>query len=267
MTRIGFAMAAVLLGASAVQARLEIGSIQAVYGALGPERKSLDVHPNDEIVFRFTVSGARVDADGRVDATIAMKLVDANGDILLVQDNPLKVALTLGGDSFPAHARIGLGERVAPGEYTLTVTILDKLSLEKASFQRKINCVPTEFALVAPEFFYDPEGKVPAPAGGSVGQVLHFRARAIGLDRSQNKIESALAVEILDAAGKDTLAKPVTAETKNDDAEVVRKINSITYRAHFLLNRPGEFTLRVSVTDRIAGKTATFEAPLKVTAP
>lgn len=264
MTRIGLAAAALLLATAAAQAKLEILDIQAAYGALGPERKSLDVYPSDEIFFRFTVRGATLDADGRVDALIAMKLTNAQGDVLLHQENPLRVNLSLGGDSFPANARLALGERPTPGEYILTITITDKRSSEKASFQRTITCKPSEFVLVAPEFSYDPEGKLPAPGRGVVGQLLYFRLRAIGIDRTQEKIDTAMSVQVLDAAGKEVLPRPITAEVKNDDAQVVRKVTSVTYRAQLLLNRPGDFTIRVSITDRIAQKTAHFEAPLHV---
>jgi hypothetical protein len=106
-----------------------------------------------------------------------------------------------------------------------------------------------------------------APIGGVVGQILFFRMRGIGIDRTQEKIDPTMKIEVLDAKGKEVLPKPVIADMKNEDAEVVRKTHFVTYRGQVVLNRPGEFTLCVSVTDNIAKKTASFEVPLRVTKP
>src|SRR5262249_8063982 len=161
------------------QAGLELRDIQAAYGPLGPERKSLDVYPGDEVLFRFTVNGARLGKNGRTDGEMALQLANASGKVVFEKKDDVQAMLGLGGDSFPAHTVIKLGDQVPAGDYTLTATLIDKLSLEKASFQRKLTCKPTAFALVAPEFAFDPEWKVPAPAGGLVGQVLYFRLRII----------------------------------------------------------------------------------------
>ena len=91
--------------------------------------------------------------------------------------------------------------------------------------------------------------------------------RAIGIDRTQDKIDTAMTLEVLDAQGKEVQGKPNTGEVKNDDAEVVRKVSSVTYRGSVFLNRPGEFLLRVTITDRLGKKTAKFETPLRVTSP
>jgi hypothetical protein len=267
MTRILLSAMALLFLAAFAQAKLEIQNVQAVYGPVGPERDSLDVYPADEIFFRFTVGGVKADAEGRAEVNIAMKLTNADGDLLLAQENPLRVPLSLGGDSFPSNTRIALGDQTAPGEYTLTVTVVDKLSQEKVSFQRKIVCKPVTFALVAAEFFYDMDGKMPAPAGGVVGQVIHFRSRVIGFDKSNDKIDTTMTAEIIDPQGKNVLPKPIVGEIKQDDPDVVRKVNFVTFRSQLLLNRPGNFTFRIKVVDNNSQKTAAFEAPIRVTTP
>lgn len=267
MTRNGFAMGMVLLTAAIAQARLEITKVQACYGPFGPERKLLVVYPHDELIFRFVVTGVRTDAENRTDGLLSLKLHDADGKLLGVQDTPLKSQVNLGGDAIPTQARFNLGDKLPAGDYSLTITYTDKISSEKATFQRKFTSKPSEFALVAPDFSYDLDGKLPAPAGGVVGQLLHFRIRAIGLDRTQEKISASMALQVFDAQGKEELAKPLTAAFKNDDAEVVKQIPVVNFRSQLLLNRPGDFVIRVTVTDQIAKKTAKFELPLHVTAP
>jgi hypothetical protein len=257
------------LSAASAPAELEIQHIQAVHGLLGPERQSLEVYPHDEIVFRFHITGVRVDAEGKVDSTLALRLTDESGTELIKEPpSPLKGVLALGGHTFVGNARLSLGPTVRPGTvYTLTVTVKDNLSSETAQFQRKLKAKAPAFAIVAPRFFFDPEGKVPAPAGGLVGQTLYFRLRAIGYDFTKGKIDSTMEMQLHDADGKELLPKALLVEIRNDDAATVKKASVLTFNGNFVLNRAGTFALRVTVTDRLGKKSATFETPLRVTAP
>ena len=76
-----------------------------------------------------------------------------------------------------------LGGEVPPGAYTLTVTVRDKVASTQATFQRAITIKAPAFAIIAPRFSYDADGKAPAPVGGLVGQTLYFKMKVIGFDR------------------------------------------------------------------------------------
>lgn len=255
------------LGTATAQAKLDIQNVEAAYGLFGPPRSALDLYPHDEVLFRFLVTGAQVDAEGKIDARLTLKLTDSAGKVLLQERNPLKGTLALGGQAFSGNARLNVGERLPPGEYTFTVTVEDALSGEAASFQRQLTAKPHGFKIVAPQFFFDADGKVAAPAGGVVGQTLHFRLRAIGFSRDQDKIHTAMNVQVFDAEGRETMPKPITAELRTEDAAVVPKVTSLNFNGNLALNRAGQFTLRITLTDRLGKQTATFEAPLRVTAP
>jgi hypothetical protein len=267
MRRIALALVVLALWAASAQAKLEIQDVEACYGPLGPPRKTLDVYPQDELHFRFVVTGCAADAEGKVDATLNLKLTNPKGEEVLSQTQALKGLLPLGGNTFPSSARVALGERVPPGEYLLNATVTDNQSNEKAAFERKLNCKPVEFAVVAPEFFLDPEFKVPAALPTRLGQMLIFRTKVIGIDRSQEKIDVVMTLQAVDAKGNATMPKPMTFEVKNDDPATVRKVASLTFRAPIGPNRVGDFTLRIGVTDRIANKTTRLELPLRVIAP
>jgi hypothetical protein len=268
MMRTGMAMVLAFWMTTAAQAKLEIQNIQPVHGPLGPVRPNLDVYPHDELLFRFVVTGAKVDPEGKFDATLMMHLTDPSGKVLVDNEKiPLKGVLTLGAQTYSGTARLNVGEEIAPGEYTFTVTMRDNLSGEEASFQRKLTAKPVGFQIVAPRFFYDPDGKVPAPAGGLVGQNLHFRLQAIGFDRSLGKIDTAMTVQVLDAEGKELLPKPLLAELRAEDAATVKKVSSATFNGSLALTRPGRFTLRITLNDRLGKKTTQFETPLDVRAP
>jgi hypothetical protein len=268
MTRIApLAAAALLCGAAAAPAKLELHNVKAVHGQFGPERKSLDVYPGDQVFFTFAVRGAKVDDKGEVSGLVKLKLADEAGKALLEDQAPLKGALALGGDTLPGKAFVNFGETVKPGTYTLTVTVLDQATRETASFERKLVCKAPAFTIVAPRFSYDDEGKVPAPLGGLVGQVLFFRLAVIGFDKSAGKIHNEMAVQVLDGKGNPAAPRPLLAKLESADKDVVAKATSLTFRGNFVLNRAGEYTLRITVTDRLADRKTTFEAPLSVREP
>ena len=58
-----------------------------------------------------------------------------------------------------------------------------------------------------------------------------------------------------------------SVEFSTDDAEKAKAVTSLTFSGDIALNRAGEFTLRITLTDRMSKKTAKLEAPLKVVAP
>ena len=149
----------------------------------------------------------------------------------------------------------------------MTVIVTDKLSKGSASFQRKLTAREKEFALVAPQFFYDADAKVPAPAGGLVGQTLHLRLKAVDFDRSQGKIDTEMKMQVLDSLGRETMPKPLLVALKTDDPREVQKVATLDFKTSLALNRAGKFSLRITVTDRLGKKTARFETPLQVTAP
>jgi hypothetical protein len=259
--------AAMLVSGTTAHAGLEIRNIQAAYGPLGPERKVLNVYPSDEVVFRYLITGVKVDGEGRVVGELKLTLSAPDGRILLDETSPTSGVAALGGGSLPGTARVSLPADIPPGAYTLTVTFRDKQSSETASFRRTLDIKASEFAAVALRFSYDPEGKVPAPVGGLVGQMLHFRLKAIGFDRTTGRSDLEMVVRVLDAQGRPTMPVPIRATVDSDDADLVRRATEVNLNGNLTLNRAGDFTLSITVTDRVGKKTTKFEAPLHVASP
>jgi hypothetical protein len=256
-----------LLWGTTAQAKLEITKIQAAYGPLGPERKVLEFYPNDEVFFRYRIAGAKVDDAGKLDLSVVVQ-VSAKGKVLFENKGELKEAVIFGGPSIPGVANVALSGGVIPGEYTLQVTVKDNHAGETASFQRTVKVKASTFVIVAPQFFYDAGGKVPAPAGGLVGQALFFKLRVIGLDRSKGKIDTTMKVEISEAEGQEgLLSKPINASFKSEDPAVLKTVAYVTYDGHFALNREGSFVLKITITDRVADKSTVFSTVLNVKSP
>jgi hypothetical protein len=255
------------LPAAAASAKLEIRDVQASYGQLGPERKSADYFAGDEVYFRYTVTGVRTDAEGRLRGELHMTLADAEGKVLLKTDTPIQQVPVLGAESFPGSARWTLDVDFPPGEYEATVEFADLIAKESVSFRRKFTVKAPEFAPLRVRFSHDAEGRVPARVGGTVGQTLCVKMSAVGFDSSKGEIEVEMEILILDAKGNPVTPKPIRTVVHNEKPEEVKQTTTIDFSAKLGLNRTGDFVLRVTLTDKMAKKKTTFEAPLRVTAP
>jgi hypothetical protein len=268
MHRLWLAVAAVsALVAPPAFAEVKIEGVQAAYGPLGPERKTLGVQPQEEVVFRYRLTGLKPDANGRVKGELRVALTDGAGKEVLQDKSAIDGLVVLGGGTLPGTASVRLPAAAAPGEYTLTVTYKDSRSPRPATFQRKLRLKPAGFALLNPRFFHDAEHRVSAPAGGLLGQPLHFRLNVVGLDRAGGKAVARMEARVLGAEGEDVLARPIRAELSTADPEEVKRAEVVTFRAQMDLTRAGRYTLRITVADGVAGKKATFETSLSVTPP
>jgi hypothetical protein len=268
MIRACLAAAVLVLSAASTQAKLGIDNIQVTYGPLGPERKTLDIYPYDEPFFRFTVTGAKPDAEGKVDGSVVLQVLDGAGKVVGENQTPAKGVLVLGGNSYPFSVSLPIGQQVPPGKYTVKITVRDNLSKESAAFQRKITVKPLDLKIVRIQFYHDLEGKSAAPAGGTLGETLCFDLRVIGFDRSKERIFTEIAWRIFDSDGQEVSPKGATFDIRQDDAKAVKKWEFLRYGSNsFILTRVGKFTLRITASDRLGKKSTTFEVPIQVTAP
>jgi hypothetical protein len=116
-------------------------------------------------------------------------------------------------------------------------------------------------------FAQDAEGRIPATVGGVISQTLFINARGVGFEKSTGELEVEMVIQVLDAKGKPLMPKPIRSVVHNEDAKVVKSATTIRLRGQLALNRPGEFVLKITLTDKIAKKTVEFEAPMKVINP
>jgi len=261
------ALGLILFWSASSQAKLQIENIQACYGPYGPERKSLDLYPFDILFLRFTVTGLKTDADGKVSATVTMKWSDAKGKVLDETSFPSAGILHLGGNSFLAFVHLRMPEQLPPGKNTVTVTVTDNLSKESAAFERQFTGHKSKLQIVGLEFFHDPDGKFPSSTNLPPGEPLHFRVRVIGFDRSKEKIHVVMGVQTLDSEGKGNLPKPLLFDFREEDPRAIQRTGFVFFNGQLGLNRVGKFTLRLTVTDRMTDQSAKLEVPVNVVAP
>lgn len=257
----------VLLPVAPLWAKLEITKIEPALGALGPERKSLDFYPLDEIFFRYQIAGVKTDADGKTDVEIEVKLVNPLGRNVFDKKTTSLRQLSLGANTLPGYVVLPVPEKAPPGEYTLTVKVTDRLAKESESFERKLTCKPVSFQIIDMRFWRNAEYKVPAAAGGILGETVHFKLHVVGFDKSKKKVQTILTVTVLDDAGKPIPEKPLIIKAGVDNPDNAAKATQVNYNGLLYLNRTGNFTVRFSVEDIEGKQSTTFETPFKVSAP
>jgi hypothetical protein len=268
MSRLFVAAGLLMLMVSPAFAKLEITDVEACYGPLGPVRTVLEYHPYDSLCFRFMIRGSKTNDEERCDAEMMWRLLDSTGKEVVLRRLPAKARPAFGNDSFPQSLVIPVPETIVPGEYVFQMTYKDNDTGEETSFEKKVQLKQIEFAIVSPCFFHDSVHITEAPARGVVGENLFFRLGAIGFERSsRGSIDVEMTAQVLDQDKKPMLTKPIKVTTANENGEEVRDATQLILSGGFMLTKAGDFTLHITVTDRIGKKTTTFEAPLKVTAP
>jgi hypothetical protein len=248
-------------------AKLEITNIKAVSGPFGPDRgdqTKIEVFPGEELYFRYTINGVGADEKGNINGSIQVKVIDSAGKALLEQTSPMKGTIALGGSTLPGTARFVFATNMKPGKYKVVVLVNDSIREESVRFERDVTLKPTAFAVINPRFSYDKDGRIPAPAGGYVGQSLFFRMQVIGFGKSDNKIRTKMTLQLFDKKGRELIPQPLTAVIAVDKEEQVAMINVLTFNGNISLNRVGEFTMRIIYADEIAKKEIKFETELKV---
>jgi len=265
LTTLAF-LAALPLAPAADQGNLTLANLRTTYGVLGPTRAEAKLLPGDNLVVHFDIENVAVDKDGKVQYSTALEVTDSASKVIF-QSPPRDQELfnTLGGTSVPAYASVDLGLNQAPGDYTLKVTVKDRLSMKVASLIQKFQVLPAAFGFIRTTTTSDADGHHPA-ACLCVGESLYINSLVTGFTRDAAKKQPNLLIEmrVLDEKGTATLPKPfddVVDKGVPGDAAAVA--------AQFLvsLTRAGKFTVELKATDQVSKKTVTQKVPLTVISP
>jgi hypothetical protein len=252
--------------AAAPPASLEIRNITAAYGRLGPPRPDLRLLPYDQVFFRFELAGVKTDAEGQADISTAVSITDPKGKTTGGEPLAAKVPLVLGGGRLAGFATAFLTPEQKPGLYTIRVRVKDALSGKEAEFVRQLELLDERFGAASLNFSADPEGNVPAPAGGAAGSAVFVRYLIVGFAK-KGKVDVEVETRILDEAGKDTLPKPMKSRLFSDKPAEFRDVRTLTVVNSVLLHRPGRFLLEITLTDKVGDSQAFVRLPLTVASP
>jgi hypothetical protein len=250
------------------QGGLELKNVRATYGVLGQERKDNTLLPGDVFVVAFDIDNLQVEKDGRVKYSMGMQLTNKEGKAMFTQEpTNLEAVNVLGGARLPSYAVAVVGTDTAPGEYTLTVTVNDRLAKASQKLERKFEVVPMRFGIVRQALTYNPDGSLPAPPLAVPGQTLWLNFTLLGYDVNKDMDPNVeVVMQVLDEAGKPTVDQPFTGTVKNIKDEF-KKLKLVPMQFPLQLNRAGKFKISLKATDKMSGKSIEQSLDLTVAEP
>jgi hypothetical protein len=258
------ALAVALSLAPSQAGKLALTHARLTQGLLGPVRPDAKLLPGDSLFLAFDIDGLQADASGKAQYSVGMAVANSQGKVQFKQEpRNLEAINALGGNRLPAHAHIDIGVDQPPGDYTLSVTVADRSTKATQTIAQKFQVLPKALGVVRLRLTGDPEGQVPLPGTGVVGQPLFIHCGLVGFERDKAKKQPNVSFEmrVLDESGKPTLAKPFTGVVNQD---VPENAASVPLQFVLPLNRAGKFTVEIKATDQVAKKSATLSFPYAV---
>jgi hypothetical protein len=244
--------------------KLALTNVRSTYGILGPVRPDAKLLPGDSLYLFYDIEGITFDAAGKAKYSIGMEVTDSQGKTAFKQaPATLEGINALGGNKLPAHAHIDFGLDQPPGSYTVKIHVSDLAAKSSQSLTHKVDVLPKSFGLVRARLTGDPDGVVPLPAVGVVGQTVYFSCGVVGFERDKTKGMPSVGLEmrILDDKGKPTMPQAFTGVVGQNISD---KGVSIPLQFLLPLNRSGKFTIEIKATDQVSKKSATLAFPYTV---
>jgi len=242
--------------------KLVISNVRDTLGLMGPTRPGDKLIPGSEYYLCFDVGGVTIGDDGKVHYSVATEVTDSTGKVLIkIDPKELDAPASLGGDSIPAYVHLDVGLQSPPGQYAVKVTVVDVPSKRSAEYKQTVEVKAKEFGLVRLKTTSDQEGQLPVAVAGE-GEGLWLTFGVVGFGRSDAKQpDLTFELQILDEAGKPTGGKPMTVQVNKDvPADAVL----VPGQFFLSLNRSGKFTVQLTATDKVGGKTSKLAFPLNV---
>jgi hypothetical protein len=254
----------VLCLAGGQDSKLEIENVRLTYGHLGAVRPKTGALPGDATHFAFEIKNLKLDDGGKALYSIAIEIRDEKGKLLFEQKPYNSVAQNfLGGNSLPCAAHVEIPFDSKPGAVDWKITVKDRTTKQTATIVGKGKVLAADFGIAHVGLFADAEARVPMSAVGVVGDSVYLQFSALGFARDKDKKQPELEVSmrILDEQGKATMGRPITGKINSDvaaDARLVPMQFGVT------LNRPGRYTIELTLEDRLASKTSRISYGIRV---
>jgi hypothetical protein len=235
---------------------LSVANQRLTYGHLGPDRKSNQYLPGDAIFVMFEARGMTFDPKGKATYSMSLQLTDPKGTDLLKQAPR---------NAVPCAANVRIPLESTPGKYKLSVTITDGTTKKSVTLDQTVEILPKDFGIVQVGTSADREATIAWSPVGVVGDSIYFNYSAVGFMRNAKKQPNIKVVmRVLDEKGQPVNAAAMTGEV---DANVPTDLDIVPMQFGITLNREGRFTLELTATDTLAGKSAKVSFTVRVLTP
>ena len=253
------------LSAAPGQAKgLTLSDGRLTHGIFGPTRTKAEFLPGDSVFVAFDINGITVDKQGKVLYSTAVEVTDAKGDAVFRQPaRDQEAVISLGGGELPGYAQVDVGLEQPKGDYTVAVTVTDRVTKQSQTLRQKFKVLPLAFGVVRGTLTRDPDGRLPAGLL-MTGQGVFLNFAVVGFARDKSSKEQPhveLELRILDEKGNPTTALPLPGSIKSD---VPSKAVLLPAQYFLALNRPGKYTVELKVSCKVCGADLKESFPLIV---
>jgi len=254
-----------VLTAPAQAGELAIKNVRSTHGVLGPTRKENKLLPGDLLVVAFDIENLTVKDDGQILYAMGMEVWRKGAKKPEFKRDPqdMEAANTLGGSTLPSFAMSVIGTQTPPGEYTLKVLVKDRGKPKGATvtLEQKFEVVKLELGFVQVKLTN--VAAEPVPALGVPGQNMLLHCALVGYKKDMKMLPNVtFEMQVTDADGKPTLAKPFKGDIKMEPKE---NPGMMTFAPIILqLNRAGKFKVTIKATDNVGKKSTDHSFELNV---
>lgn len=245
-------------------AQLELKNVRTTYGVLGQERKEESYLPGDIMVVAFDIDGLKVKDDGQVQYAMGMEVWKKGKAKPEFKRDPqdLVAVNNLGGSTLPVFSLVPIGLDTEAGDYTLKVTVKDRL--EKGSekvLEKTFKVAPIKLGFVRVRYTSAAGEAVPSKA--VPGQRYFVHCTLVGFELGKDKLPHVtFEMSVLDAAGKPTTKTPFKGDIKTDVSKSPGEMTFLPIQLD--LNQTGKFKVMLKATCQHCKKEVTQELDLDV---
>jgi hypothetical protein len=239
--------------------QLKLTNVRTTYGELGPVRTNAKFIPGDILFFACDITGLSIEATGEAKFKMETKVTDDKGKLVFKRDPEERFQFApLKGSVMPARAIIIIGLDQPAGSYVLEVAVEDPKTKAKDTTSVKFEVTKKELGIVNVYSSYDVQGAIPAPNAGVVGQTLFIQYTVASFERDPKTKQPNLEFQYqyLDDKGAPLLPQPHKLPITEG---VDERHGLFSDRFPVFLNRPGKFTVQITVTDKVVNKKSTFD--------
>ncbi len=239
---------------------LELKNVRPMYGLppLGAPRADAKCLPGDILFVSYDIEGLAFHKEtGKANYMTSLEFIDAKGTQLFKRETPNEVVAQLGGTRMPGDLHVILGRNLAAGQYTVKLTVTDRIANESKSFTYPVELLPSAFGIVG----------VIAPAVGFPGQhyLAKFNLVDLGFDSKAKNVNATVGIRLLDDKNQQ-VSKEIVMQLPRDVPQGIdlQKENFVPIDFPVYLNRVGRFTIEVQAVDHVTKKKASLKLPLSV---
>jgi hypothetical protein len=259
------ALAAALSVSPGQAGKLELTNVRPTYGLLGPTRPDTKVLAPEVLYLSFDIAGLKADPNGDLLYGLGLEVFAAGKDKPIYKqeddkDAPKKVPNPFGGGRLAATSFLEIGRDLPAGKYTVKITAFDRVAATNVTTTQTFEVVPPALGLTRVDPSHDPGGQLPAPLVGVPGETVFLNGLVVGFDRDSKKNPNVTVTMKLLEGGKAVPAKPTSFDI--DKLNEGMKEVPIQFRLDF--TRAGEFTVEVTVEDKVSKKKAVVTLPLTI---